>query len=289
MLARKIGWSLWALLPVAGISYHFGPGQLAYTEDRARDVLSQARSLDLKAQDAQDEAYRLHLETFKARRAAAETRADADAALAKEAAAREDQAYANAAGAWKTCADKLQEAQDMLVAGGSAKANPVRVARDRALIRAGRIAEGVGDLEGLLDALDEAGQQETSLAREAREEAATGYYYGARLMRLAGKPTNEWREVSGWSRQNFRYLAEHAGSQGEAQRSAELQKNLELVLNLEQSGQEDLLARPIPKNSPKGSCENLGTCKNKGKTKRPPRKGQDARGASGVGDIDSGW
>ena len=39
-------------------------------------------------------------------------------------------------------------------------------------------------------------------------ELATAYYYGARLMRLAGKPADEWREVAGRARQNFRYLAE---------------------------------------------------------------------------------
>jgi hypothetical protein len=289
MLASRIGWTCWALLPVAGLAYHFGPGQRAYTEDRARDVIGQAQRLEADAQDAQDAAYQAHLLSLKARKTALASKAAPDEAAARDAATREDEAYRIAAEKWKLTADKLQQAQDMLGAAGSAKTDPVRVARDRALIRAGKIAEGVGDLENMLDTMSEAGQQETALARKAREEVATGYYYGARLMRVAGKPAAEWRAVSGAARQNFRYLAETSTDGGAESKTGELQKNLELVLNLEQSGQEDLLAKPLPKNSPRGSAEGLGPGKKQGKSKRPPRKGPDARGASGVGDIEGGW
>ncbi len=65
---------------------------------------------------------------------------------------------------------------------GSDRAQTVRIARDRALVRAGSIADGVGDLEQMLDTLSDAGQGATTLADQAREEAATGYYYGARLL-----------------------------------------------------------------------------------------------------------
>src|SRR5262249_25622427 len=154
-------------------------------------------------------------------------------------------------------------------------------------IRAGSIADGVNDLENLLDELGDAGQAESVLSGQAREELATGYYYGARLMRIAGKPASQWRAISGWSRQNFRYLAETSRNRESNLKSDEFQKNLELVLNLEQSAQEDLLARPLPKHSPRGGSEGLG--ERKGRTKRPPRSRDDARGAGGVGDIEGGW
>jgi hypothetical protein len=286
MIASRIGWTVWALLPVAGLAYHFGPGQRAYVEDRARDVLATAQILEVRAQSAQDDAYKLHLKSLEWRRAALESKSAEDAKTAKDAAATEDEAYRAAGDAWKAAADQLQQAQDMLATASSEKSSDVRVAKNRALIRAGKIAEGVGDLENMLETMSEAGESESDLARRVREEAATGYYYGARLLRAAGKPTEEWREVSGWARQNFRYLAETDA--GDA-KSGEFQKNLELVLNLEQSAQEDLLAKPLPKNSPRSNCEGLGNCKKPGKNKKPPQGKKDARGASGVGDIEGGW
>ncbi len=289
MLLRRIGWTIWALLPVAGLSYHFGPGQRAYTEDRAADVIDQARKLDAAAQLAQDAAYQTHLASLKARRAALASKSPEDAAVARDAATKEDEAYRIAAEAWKSTADKLQQAQELLASCNSEKTPSIRVAKDRALVRSGRIGEGVGDLEALLESLADAGQQETPLAARAREEVATGYYYGSRLMRAAGRPTSEWRAVSGAARQNFRYLAETGAGGSATSNPADLQKNLELVLNMEQSAQEDLLAKPLPKNSPRAGQEGLGNMPRTGKSKRPPRRGPDARGASGVGDIESGW
>jgi len=288
MLLKRIGWTAWALLPVAALAYHFGPGQRGYTEDRAGDLLAQARTLDATAESAQGDAYQAHLAALKARRAALESRSPDAAAQAKAAADAEDAAYTRAAAAWTATADKLKEAQDLLTTSGSDKAQTVRIARDRALIRSGAITEGVGDLELMLESLADASQETSPLADQAREEAATGYYYGARLLRSSGKPVAEWREVSGMARQNFRYLAESAEETGDA-KAADRQKNLELVLNLEQSSNEDLTARPLPKNSPRKGGEGLGQCKNPGKTKRPPRNKRDARGAGGTGDIPGGW
>jgi hypothetical protein len=270
MALRKIAWTVWALLPVAALAYHFGPGQRAYTEDKAADILAQARALEVGAEAAQARAYDAHLRAIAARREALKS---PDAApKAREAAAAEDAAYAEAAEAWRLTADKLQAAQDVLAAVGSGKTDAVRIAKDRTLIRAGKIGDGVGDLETLLDTLPES-EAAGALARQAREELATGYYYGARLMRASGKPPAEWREVSAVARQNFRYLAESS----KAEQATDLQKNLELVLNLEQAAQEDLLAKPLPKMSPRSGSDGLQPSNRKGKSKRPPRRGPDAR------------
>lgn len=287
MLARIL-WTIWALMPVAALAYHFGPGQRAYSEDRARDILEQAQQLEAAAETAQAAAYELHLAARKLRTSPTPSFAPAATApAAREAAAKEDAAYQIAADAWKKTADKLREAQDLLVRCGSSKAGDIRIARDRAAIRGGGIADGVGDLENLLDELGDAGLAESALARQARQELATGYYYGALLMRVAGKPTHKWRAVSGYARQNFRYLAETRRGSALPAESDEFQKNLEVVLNLEQSGQEDLLARPLPKHSPRGGSEGLDGPP--GRSKRPPRTRQDVRGAGGVGEIEGGW
>jgi hypothetical protein len=289
MILKHIAWSVWALVPVAALAYHFGPGQLAYTEDRAGDLLSKAHDLDTAAEAAQEAAYQSHLAALKARKTSLDLKTPEANAEAKSAADAEDAAYATASTAWHAAADKLHEAQELLTSAGSDKAQSVRIARDRALVRSGSIAEGVNDLEAMLDSLGDAGQGASPLADQAREEAATGYYYGARLLRSAGKPANEWREVSGLARQNFRYLAEANNETPSDPKSADSQKNLEMVLNLEQSSSEDLEAKPLPKYSPKRGADGLREGTRPGKTKRPPRRKSDARGAGGVGDIEGGW
>ncbi len=290
MILKKVAWSVWALLPVAALAYHFGPGQRSYIEDRAGDLLIQAGKLDAAAEAAQESAYQAHLAALKARRAGLDLKTPEATAAAKAAADAEDEAYTQAAASWGAAAEKLREAQEMLTTAGSEKAQTVRIARARALVRAGNIAEGVGDLEQMLDTLADAGQGTSALADQAREEAATGYYYGARLLRASGKPANEWREVSGMARQNFRYLAETSGDTTIADpKAAERQKNLELVLNLEQSSSEDIQGKPLPKYSPRRGAEGLREGKNPGKTKRPPRRKGDARGAGGTGEIEGGW
>jgi hypothetical protein len=288
MIGKKIAWTAWALLPVTALAYHFGPGQRAYVEDRANVVLRQAKLLESQADERQGRAYELHLASLKARQVAHASKAAEDVALAKEKAEQEDLAYKEAGQAWKSTADKLQEAQSMLAGCGSKRASEIRVARGRALIRAGEIEQGVDDLEQMLEDLDVQGLETSALSHLVREEVATGYYYGARLLRADGKPTSEWREVSGWARQNFRYLAEASESAADP-RAEELQKNLELVLNLEQSAQEDLLAKPLPKYSPRSNCDGLANGKNKRKGKKPPRSKKDARGAGGADDVTGGW
>jgi hypothetical protein len=289
MIVRNIAWSVWALLPIAGLAYHFGPGQRAYTEDRAAGLLKEASRLDADAEAAQESAFQAQLASLKARRLSLEAKTPESVAAANAAAAAEDAAYAKAAAAWNATADKLHEAQEMLESAGSDKAQGVRIARDRALIRSGSIGPGVDDLEAMLDALADAGKESTPIADQARDEAATGYYYGARLLRAAGKPASEWREVSGLARQDFRYLAETGDPSKPDSKASERQKNLELVLNLEQSSPEDLMAKPLPKYSPRRGAEGLRPGNRPGKTKRPPRRKDDARGAGGVGDIEGGW
>lgn len=44
MTKKRIVWVVWALVPVALLAWHFGPGQVAQARDRAGDHLSQARA-----------------------------------------------------------------------------------------------------------------------------------------------------------------------------------------------------------------------------------------------------
>lgn len=298
MWLSRFAWTAWALLPVIGLTYHFGPGQRAYQEDQAARIVAKARTLEDAARAAQEEAYALHLAGMKARRAAFASQSPEDAATARDAGDQELAAYTKAADAWKSVAETLGQAQDALAKDSTDTLRRVRLAKARAQVRSGQVNTGVSELEDLMDSLEEdatsntapqaASKTNADFAHHVREELATGYYYNARLMRLAGAKSEDWREVSGKARQNFRYLAESATTQGRDQDAANHQKNVELVLNLEQSSLQELQAKPLPKNSPRAGRDGDRPGNRAGKSKRPPRKG-DARGAGGAGDIGPGW
>lgn len=289
MWRSRIAWTCWALIPVAGLAYHFGPGQKPYLQDVAGGVIVKAKAFERDAQAAQEAAYAAHLRAIEERRAAFLSQSPEDAAKAKAASADEAKAYAAAADAWRVVADELNKAQGLLVKHPSEATDQVRCAKGRALIRSGQINSGLAELEALVDEHEESGKDATDLARDAREELATGYYYNARILRLSGAKAEEWREYSGKARQNFRYLAESARNTG-ADRAVvdQLQNDVEVVLNLEQGKLDDLQAKPLPKNSPQGNCQ----CDKPGKKpgKKPNGKKNDARnGAGDMPEMGGGW
>jgi hypothetical protein len=297
-LLRRAAWTAWALVPIAVLAFHFGPGQAALRRDRAAAIVALAVNAEREAIELQDLAYEAHLEAIEARAAAFAVEDPVRRAAASTAGEREDAAATVAEAAWSRTAALLEEAVSVLEppAGGTMPgtttreiAQRVRLARSRALVRSGEIGRGANELEDLLLDLGDAGEATSPLGIAAREELATAYYYGARLMRLGGKAGPEWRPIASLARQNFRYLAEHAASaDGDAQRLADHQRNTELVLNLEQSSREELAFLPRPRQSPTGTGQGLG------QELRPGRRGrnqgeQPARGAGMNGEIGAGW
>lgn len=281
-LRSRMLWSLWALAPVALLAFHFGPGQAAWQRERAASQVAEAMRLHAAAEAAQASAFEAHLATLAAAsRATGDEGAKAGLAACREAEAK---ARAEAETAWAKVADALAAPIDALKGSDGVRADRARWLRGRALVRAGRIESGIDQLQSLLDE-SEGRPGSESLARDVREDLATGQYYKARLLRLGGAPASEWREQATMARQHFRLLAERASTQ-DAAAGTDLQRNVELVLNLEQSSLEELQAKPRPKNEPPGNRE--GNRPGKGKSPRPPRKGDD-RGAGGAGDIGPGW
>ncbi len=295
---QRLFWTAWALVPVAVLAWHFGPGQQALRRDQAAEIVAAASALEAEAIRLQEIAYAAHLEAIEARAAAFAQESPSLRAEAVEAGIREDAASEAAESAWSATAAALDEAVALLEGDSGSRAisdsertvrSEIRLARARALVRAGEIGRGANDLEDLLLQLGEEGVGEGELAIAAREELATAYYYGARLMRLAGKPGPEWRRIAALARQNFRYLAERtAEAGGDPQQVADHERNTELVLNLEQSSREELSFLPRPRQSPTGAGEGLG------RELRPGRRGrnqgdQPARGAGMNGEIGDGW
>lgn len=295
MIFSRVGWACWALVPVIGISYHFGPGQVAAMRDKAARLQTDAMDAERVANEAQSVAYQAHLASIEARKAAFLTKSPDDEAKALAASKAEDLAYASAAAAWRETAARIEAVTRVFGDTETPDSATLRLAHGRALVRSGEVWSGIESLETLLDDVDgdsAAYADDRKLESKAREELATAYYYGARLLRLNGMPAQEWMVESGKARQHFRYLAEEergAGQPSLAEAAANHQRNLELVLNLEQSSLAELQAKPIPKDSP-SKCQGNRPCSNCNKKgQKPPTQKKDARGAGGAGAVPPGW
>lgn len=280
-------WTLWAIAPVVAAAYHFGPGQRHYQADRAAGVLARAEREQVDAMALQEAAYQSHLRALAARAAAFGSDDPTLHDNAKQAGTEEHAAYTAAATSWQRVADTLGGAEALIEDEDHSLRQRVRVSRGRALVRAGSVGSGAEVLEGLLEEFTAAGASDPALERQVREELATAYYYGARLMRLAGRPAPEWKEISGRAAQQYRYLAEGARTRGQPAEALDQEKNVELVLNLEQSSLDELFAKARPKDSPTGSGR-IGTEPRPGARGR--RRGERPGGGAGLdGEIGQGW
>ena len=154
-----------------------------------------------------------------------------------------------------------------------------------------------------------------------REELAAAQYVGARLLREEGRSPEVWKPVANSARQQYRYLAEHSGvgkdqstqtvssvssaGQGKSgvdtnvrentssvNRDERIKRNLEQVLNLEQSSAEQLEGVPLPRQAPMarrpGDGE-PGDRPGKGPGRGPMQDGPPGDGAGIPRPFGSGW
>ncbi len=285
-MVTRIGWSLWAIAPALALAFHFGPGQTMLKRDSAVDRLEIAKKEDVAANKLQQIAYAAQFATLEARRKILIEDNEGNRTQLELASQAEQMAYTAASDAWKIAADRYQEAESLLE--GSPQAKQVKWLRGRALVRAGEVFNGIEALQSTLDEAIQEGPSSNDLVTAAREELAAAHYYGARLLREEGRASDLWRQVSETSRQQYRFLAEQTSKESQPQLASNLQRNVERVLDLEQSDRSELIGRPIPKDSPRGRRPGDGE-----PGKRPgrgPRKGdRPGNGASGMLEIGPGW
>jgi hypothetical protein len=283
----KITMTIWAVLPVLAMAYHFGPGQTGLHRDAAARRLVEAQEAEAIAIDAQAAAHAAQMATLQARqRALLSSTADQDDAMAA-ALKEEEEAYAIASDAWKAAADAYQVVEHLL--GESDDALSIRWAKARALVRAGEIYNGIDQLQSIMDRIERDGIDDKALSLGAREELAAAHYYGARILREEGKPAELWKHSSGIARQQYRFLAENAKNGNDAESASNLQRNLERVLDLEQLDGSELVGKPLPKDSPRGRRPGDREPGNGRGITREPREGRGGNGASGMLEIGPGW
>ncbi len=290
-LLKRLGWSAWALVPVALLAFHFGPGRTLAAREVAASRFREAAALELAAIELQAEAYRAHLETIERRREVflddtSEREATDEPLVA--AVDRERLAYEAASDAWAAVADAYAQVEDRLVDDDPGTIDRVRWSKARARVRSGAIWDGVLDLETLLQPRSNA-PADRELARAAREELATAHYFGARLLRMAGEPARVWRSEAIKARQHFRLLAETAAAGGADEVAVRgLEDNVERTIDLEQMDKSELEGRALPRESPRATRGRRPGQGREGVSNRPPTR-RDGRGAGGAGPIGPGW
>lgn len=202
---------LWLLLPIAAGAYHFGPGQDQLRADRAASAAQRA------AEAARE-----------ARRVAAES---------GDAAARSH---------WAEAAAACTEALAHLPAGEEGAAFALRIERAKAQMFISELPEAREDLESVVEELANSPAATPQLLADARTALASAQYYTTWLMRLEGVPREEWEREIQSARQNYRWLAERAEAEGDAERAARAKEDLEAAVRLARMELDELQGLPLP-------------------------------------------
>ncbi|MEO1527219.1 MAG: hypothetical protein AAFX06_17400 [Planctomycetota bacterium] len=196
----------------------------------------------------------------------------------------------------------------------------LRWAEARAMVRAGEVFNGVNQLDALMTyrlaqqsnpEYTKRTERPSSLPLDAiREELAAAQYVGARLLREEGRPPEVWRPLANSARQHYRYLASATGGDSTPEtetpvgpkttddetklgRHNRFQRNLEQVLNLEQSVTDQLEGIPLPRRSPLARRAGDGEPGDGPPGRRPGRgplrDGPPNNGAGVPGPMGRGW
>ncbi|MCK6447369.1 MAG: hypothetical protein L6Q99_13340 [Planctomycetes bacterium] len=205
---RKLVLFGWLLAPVAGLAYHYGPGQDRLRDDAAAAAIELAESL---ASDAR-----------------------ARAAESGDAAAR---------GLWAEAERAYADALALLPNGRTDEARRLRLEQAKAQMFVSQLPEARRTLEALVDELVADPRASAELLDEARSALANAQYYTTWLLRLEGAPRDEWEPEIEASRQNYKLVAERA-EPGEAKRLAT--ENVEASIRLARMELEDLQGLPLP-------------------------------------------
>jgi len=278
-MKATIGFALWAVIGIAGLSVHAAFGARQAATQRADAAFARVDAAERAAQELE----RLALQATRVRVAlkqrCIQTGDKADAAAFTQARAAEKVAWDKARAAWAEVINELAPIQAIAENMTVAERSVHRLREARAVASSGKPYAAAGQIEQILDELDGAGLADSPLSVEAREARGTAFYQAALTFRTSGRAREEWQGLTAASRQQFRQMGEMARAAGNAEATARAEANVEIVLNLEQASADELEASPTP-----SECEQ---CKN---PQVRPNGPQDNRKKSGGEPIEGpGW
>jgi hypothetical protein len=150
-------------------------------------------------------------------------------------------------GNWKEAVRQYEEALKQLPKDPDAIDKRVgqrlQIELNKARMQASGLPVARDELETLVEQMAEDKDTDPKLLAEARQALARSQFYSTWLMRLEGLDRKIWEPEIEAARQNWRLLAEQAGSKEDAARH---QSDLEAAIRLERLEIEDLQGLPLP-------------------------------------------
>ena len=147
---------------------------------------------------------------------------------------------------WAEAVAKYDEALRQLPPERIREARAIRLERAKVQMLAKQLPAARGELETLVDELNEDPKADRALLAEARATLANSQYYMTWLMRLEGLAADEWEPEIEASRQTFRLLAEEAAAKGDEKMAAKHKQDLESAIRLARLDLAELQGLPLP-------------------------------------------
>ena len=151
------------------------------------------------------------------------------------------------AGRWKEAVRRYEEAvgklpkQDTAVSKSTVQRLTIEL--NKARMQASALPDARADMDSLVEQMEADRTTDPKLLAEARQVLARTQFFTTWLMRLEGLDREAWEPEIEAARQNWRLLAEQAGSEAEA---ATHRKDLEASIRLARIEIEDLQGLPLP-------------------------------------------
>lgn len=143
-------------------------------------------------------------------------------------------------------AESYDQALQLLPAEEQIAARRLRLERDKAWMQAKKLPEAHSDLTQLLDEVSADDLADPAFVRDVRATLANSQYYMTWLMRLEGRPREDWEPVIEASRQSFRVLAETDDASCSTQQLKDYSEDLEASIRLARLDLKDLQGLPLP-------------------------------------------
>lgn len=180
--------------------------------------------------------------------------------------------------AFDAACESYDAALAMIPAANVAAIRRVRLERAKTQMLASRLPEAYDELYTLGEELAADDTASRELVAGTRNAIAGSQYYMTWLMRLEGRPRDDWEPVIEASRQNYRWLAEEAEARADVKSAKQHCEDLEAAIRLARLDLAELQALPIPSQCQK--C-NSGNCRCKGVSDKPKTGKPGGRGGSG--------
>ena len=180
---------------------------------------------------------------------------------------------------WSDVVESYDGALSLLPSSDVSSARRIRLERAKAQMLSAHLPEAYNELSSLSEELAADKQAPSEIVDETRSAMATAEYYVTWLMRLEGRPRDDWEPPIESSRQNYRLLAEQAAARGDETAGEKHREDLEAAIRLARMDLSELQALPLP-----SQCQgcNSGKCKGCKKIGNRPNSSEkkDGRGAS---------